>query len=92
MIVMGNAGNRKDRTACKGHTAQFTSVKETIWFQLLLFSQSELLNSLFVHVRLVSVCLRVFLYLYLCVSVCVDMCVCMFVWQPVLQMHRVVIV
>lgn len=100
MRVMGKEGKRKDRTACKGHTAQFTSVKETIWLQFLLLSHSELLNSLFVHVGHVHVCICVFLYLCLCeyvhVDKCVDMCfcicVCLAFWQPVLQMHRVVIV
>lgn len=79
--VMEKGGKRNDRTACKGHTAQFTSVKETIWLQFLLLSHSELLNSLFV--RVVHVCVTahvVFLYLCLCecahVGKCVNMCVC----------------
>lgn len=70
-------GKSKDRAMCKGHTAQFTSVKETIWLQFLLLSHSELLNSFFVHVY---VCICVFLYLCLYAHVHVDksadMCVC----------------
>lgn len=78
MRVMGKEGKRKDRTACKGHAARFTSVKETIWLQFLLLSHSELLNSLFVHVGHVHVCTCAFLYLCEVVHVdkCVDMCVC----------------
>lgn len=60
MRVMGKRGKRQDRTACKGQAAQFTNVKETIWLQFLLLSHSELLNSLFVHVGHVRVCVCVF--------------------------------
>lgn len=76
----GETGKRKDRTACKGHTAQFTSVKETIWLQLLLLSHSEPLNSLFLHVEHVHVCTCVCLYLCLCEYVHVDKCVDMLVF------------
>lgn len=88
--VTENGGKRNDRTACKGHTAQFTSVKETIWLQFLLLSHSELLNSLYVHVvHVVHVCVTahvVFLYSCLCecvhVGKCVNMrvCICVRVW------------
>ncbi len=62
MRVMGKERKRNDRTACKGHSAQFTSVKETIWLQFLLLSHSELLNSLCVHVGHVRVHMCVFVF------------------------------
>lgn len=100
--VMGRGGNRKDRTACKGHTAQFTSVKETIWLQFHLLSHSELKFIICaccacecVHLCVcVSVC--EYVLVHKCVNTCVRICVCVCVflafWQAVLQMHRVVIV
>lgn len=75
MRVMGKGGKRDDGTACKGHTAQFTRVKKTIWLQFLLLSHSELLNSLFAHVGHVYVYICVCLHLCLCENVRVDKCV-----------------
>lgn len=74
----GGGRERKDRTACKGQTAQFISVKETIWLEFLLLSHSELLNSLYLHVVPVRVCTCVFLYLCLCGSVDKKLDVCLF--------------
>lgn len=96
MRVMGIGGKRDDRTVCKGHTAQFTRVKETIWLQFLVLSHSELLNSLFVHVGCVCLCIcvgvRLCVWINVLISVFAFVCLCMVFWQPVLQMHRVVIV
>lgn len=60
----GKEGREKNGTACKGHTAQFISVKETIWLEFLLLSHSELLNSLFLHVG--AFCMRAHVFFSLC--------------------------
>lgn len=81
MRVMGKGGTRKKRTVCKGRTAQFTSVKETIWLQFLLLSHYELLNSWFVHM-----CMYMYVDVRFCICVCVSKCmwinvsICVFVF------------
>lgn len=71
MKVMGRGEERKDRAVCKGHAAQFTSVKETIWLQFLLLSHSLLLNSLFVQCwTCACLCAHMYVYACACVYVC----------------------
>lgn len=80
--VMGRGGNRKDRTACKGHTAQFTSVKETIWLQFHLLSHSELkfIICACCPCECVHLCVFVFVSMCSCIDVSVFVFVCECFW------------